>query len=158
MPFCPQCGTGNPDGARFCQSCGKPIPVPGSSPPGAAPAPGSYPPPGPASYPPLQSGYGVAGYAPQGGAMPARHKSPGAACALGLLWGFGAQAFYNGQTMKAVVQIVLNLLIMWPMLQFIGGGGATIVGLGVAAIFMADGYKIAKKINEGTPVGPWAFF
>ena len=26
MPFCPNCGTGNPDGARFCQSCGTAIP------------------------------------------------------------------------------------------------------------------------------------
>jgi hypothetical protein len=90
--------------------------------------------------------------------MPVRHKSPGTACALGLLWGFGAQAFYNGQTLKAVVQIVLNLLIMWPMLQATGGGGAMILGFGVAGIFMADGYKIARKINEGIPVGPWTFF
>lgn len=161
MPFCPQCGTGNPDGARFCQSCGKPMPAGGGAPPSAPappPPPPSYPPPGQAPYPPQQPNYGPAGYPPQAGAPPVRRKSPGAACALGLLWGFGAQAFYNGQPLKAVVQIVLNLLIMWPMLQYIGGGGAMFIGCGVAAIFMADGYKVAQKINAGVPVGPWTFF
>ena len=178
MPFCPRCGTGNPDAARFCQSCGKPLPVTGGAPAGASgpyappaagpasgpypqfggpPAQGPVPPPGSAPYPPGQPGYGVPGY-PPAGAMPARRKNPSTACALGLLWGFGGQAFYNGQNMKAVVQIIVNVLIMWPTLQATGGGGAMILGLGVAGIFMADGYKIAKKINEGVPVGPWTFF
>jgi TM2 domain-containing membrane protein YozV len=149
MPFCPQCGTNNPETARFCQSCGGAIPVVA---PQAAPQRGAAPPPPP---PPV---YGAPVYPPHGPAVTTRRKSPGAACALGLFWGFGAQAFYNGQPLKAVVQIILNLLIMWPMLQFMGGGGAWFVGLGVAVVFMADGYKIAQKINAGIPVGPWTFF
>lgn len=155
MPFCPQCGTNNPETARFCQSCGGAMPV---APPQAPASRGPAPPPQPS--PPA---YGAPSYAPptfphHGAAPTTRRKSPGAACALGLLWGFGAQAFYNGQPMKAVVQIILNLIIMWPMLRFMAGGGAWVVGLGVAAIFMADGYKIAQKINAGVPVGPWTFF
>jgi TM2 domain-containing membrane protein YozV len=146
MPFCPQCGTSNPDGARFCQSCGTAVPT-ATSPPAAASAPPVYPP-----------GYGQGAYPPQGAMAPVRRKSPGAAAALGLFWGFGAQAFYNGQPLKAVVQIVLNLLIMWPMLRFMGGGGAWTVGLAVAAVFMVDGYKVAQKINAGIPVGPWTSF
>ncbi len=155
MPYCPHCGTGNPEGARFCQACGKPLPAASGGPTASAPGPTSSP--GTAPYPPAQPGYGLPGYSPPG-AMPVRRKNPSTACALGLLWGFGAQAFYNGQNLKAVVQIIVNFLIMWPMIQATGGGGAVILGFGVAGIFMADGYKIAKKINEGIPVGPWTFF
>jgi TM2 domain-containing membrane protein YozV len=165
MPFCPQCGTGNPDGARFCQSCGTAIPVVGSPPPAGAASPpagqagpGLAPPPQPRYAQPSQPGYGGPGYPPPGGyAAPARRKNPGAAAALGLLWGFGAQAFYNGQPIKAVVQIVLNVIIMWPMLRALGPM-AWGVGLAVAAIFMVDGYKVAQKINTGVPVGPWTSF
>jgi hypothetical protein len=102
-------------------------------------------------------------YPPPGGyASPARRKNPTAAAALGLLWGLGGQAFYNGQWLKAVVQIVINFILVWPMVQgsaYTGGPGAAwFVGLGIAAIFMVDGYKVAQKINAGVPVGPWTFF
>lgn len=148
MPFCPSCGTGNPDGARFCQSCGTAIPA-------AAPPPAGGPAPLGGQVPPV---YGAPGHAPPPGyGAPARPKSPGAAAALGLLWGLGAQAFYNGQPMKAVAQIVLNLLIIWPMVQA-AGSGALILGLAIASIFMFDGYKVAQKINAGVPVGRWTFF
>lgn len=79
-----------------------------------------------------------------------------------MLWGFGAQAFYNGQPLKGVAQIVLNLLIMWPIVtsaaQTGGAGAGWFIGLGIAAIFMYDGYRVAQRINAGTPVGSWTFF
>ena len=40
MPFCVNCGAQNPDGARFCQSCGKSVTQavsPGQPPPAPAP-------------------------------------------------------------------------------------------------------------------------
>ena len=43
MPFCVNCGAQNRDGARFCESCGKPVTqlVAGTPPP---PTPGAYQP------------------------------------------------------------------------------------------------------------------
>jgi pSer/pThr/pTyr-binding forkhead associated (FHA) protein len=38
VPFCPQCGVDNPDGARFCDQCGAML-VPVNKPAAAAPAP-----------------------------------------------------------------------------------------------------------------------
>ena len=89
--ICARCGTANPDGNRFCQSCGNelaappPAPVmpvgpsaaspftqppPAYAPPPQAPPPASPPPPPPQSY---QSPY----YAPGAGAMqPAVHRTP----------------------------------------------------------------------------------
>ena len=39
MPFCPSCGTQNPDGYKFCLGCGVPNPE-GGAPPPLAPAAG----------------------------------------------------------------------------------------------------------------------
>ena len=151
MPFCPNCGTGNPDGARFCQSCGTAIPPIAPSPPSPGGAPGAA-----GQAPP---GYGLPGHRPPAAyGAPPRLKNPGVAAALGLLWGFGAQAFYTGQTMTAVVQFIINVLSLCPMRRFAGGGGAWFMGLAVAAVFMVDGYKVAQKVNAGSPVGPWTFF
>lgn len=47
MPFCVNCGAQNRDGARFCESCGKPVQqiVAGGTPaPTPSPAPGAYQP------------------------------------------------------------------------------------------------------------------
>jgi TM2 domain-containing membrane protein YozV len=89
-------------------------------------------------------------------------KNPRTAAALGLFWGFGAQAFYNGQPLKAVAQIIINFLFAWQLVQnaaYSGGPGAAwVIGLAIASIFMVDGYKVARKINAGVPVGPWTFF
>jgi TM2 domain-containing membrane protein YozV len=166
MPFCPKCGTSNPDGARFCQSCGAPVPaVTGSTAaPGAPPPPPPGPPPAaaPGQHGYGAPGYGAPGYPPPGAAAPIRRKNPNTAAAWGLLWGFGAQAFYNGQPMKAIAQILVNFLVVWRMIQsaaWTGGQGAAwFLGLAIAAIFMADGYRVAKKINAGVHVGPWTFF
>ncbi len=43
MPFCVNCGAQNPDGARFCQSCGKPVTqTVSSAQPPPAPAPQAF--------------------------------------------------------------------------------------------------------------------
>jgi hypothetical protein len=45
MPFCVNCGAQNPDGARFCEACGKPVTqVAGGTPPPPTPTPGAYQP------------------------------------------------------------------------------------------------------------------
>lgn len=155
MPFCSQCGSSNPEGARFCASCGEPL----SSPRAAAGAQaGDGPPP-----PPPHGAASRADWDAQQGApvsmSPAKRKNPTAAAAWGLLWGFGAQAFYNGQPVKAVAQIVFNLFVMWGFVfQTVHPDLAWPVGLAVAAVFMVDGYKVAIRINNGEEVGPWTSF
>jgi TM2 domain-containing membrane protein YozV len=159
MPFCPQCGASNPEGARFCQACGKPVPASAAAPaaPTAGPA-GSPPPPAPGYRPPPRA-YGAP---PGASGVTTRHRNPKTAAAWGILWGFGAQAFYNGQPLKGVAQIVVNFLFVWKMVQATGAtsgaGAAWFLGLAIAAIFMYDGYRVAQKHNAGVPVGPWTFF
>jgi len=54
VPFCPQCGVDNPDGARFCDQCGAML-VPVSK-PAATPAPVAPPVAAPAAAPATTSG------------------------------------------------------------------------------------------------------
>ncbi len=70
---CARCGTQNPDGNQFCQSCGTPLAVAAmqpSGPPTALPGPPAAPPPPPPGY---QSPY----YAPSAvGPQPPVHRTP----------------------------------------------------------------------------------
>ena len=96
---------------------------------------------------------------PPYGMAPAKRKSPGAAAALGLLWGFGAQAFYNGQAKKGIAQIIVNFFVMWGLVfRTLPPQMSWVVGLAVAAVFMYDGYKIAGRINAGEHIGPYQYF
>jgi zinc-ribbon domain len=74
---CARCGTQNPDGNRFCMSCGTPlVPAAQQAPVATAVAP---PPPSGAGYapPPPQPGYQSPYYAPQPGMpVPAVHRTP----------------------------------------------------------------------------------
>ena len=73
---CARCGTQNPDGNRFCTSCGTPlVPAAQQAPVATAVAP----PPPPAGYapPPPQPGYQSPYYAPQPGMPgPTVHRTP----------------------------------------------------------------------------------
>jgi hypothetical protein len=126
------------------------------------PAPGAAPPGGPSGYGAPPPGYGGPGHPAGGYGAPVRKKSPNTAAVLGIFWGIGAQAFYNGQPLKAVAQIVVNFLFVWNLVKAAawsgGPGAAWFLGLAIAAIFVFDGYKVAQKINAGVPVGPWTFF
>jgi hypothetical protein len=71
---CARCGAVNPDGNRFCQSCGTPLTATVPAPPpaqAAVPAQAAYasPPPAPAAY---QSPY----YVPTGAAQAPVHRTP----------------------------------------------------------------------------------
>src|SRR5579864_1412346 len=80
---CPQCGTVNPAGARFCRGCGLSLtqqlhqsgsltppgathPPGATPPPGAPPAPASTVPPATAAAPTVVQGPGQPGVPPQG--------------------------------------------------------------------------------------------
>lgn len=176
MPFCPQCGTKNADGARFCVACGATVAAPGAAPmppqpQQAAPPQGPYigpPPPAQQSYvPPPQGGYvpPPGGYAPPGyaGVPAAKKKSPMIAGLLGFfLAGFGAQAFYNGQMKKGLAQLavvwILWIVIVTPAAASGNTGFAWLLGLVIGGVAGYDGQKIAEKINAGVPVGEFAWF
>lgn len=191
MPFCPHCGAKNIDDARFCHSCGAAIPVvPAGAP--AQPPPAQPPviqPPPPAvvqapMVPPVAGQPPVVGYPPQylpqmgvpqpqvgWGPTPApaavvKRKSPVGAALLGFFLGaFGAQAFYNGQAKKGIVQlvgfwIIWLFLLPWP--QYYGDTSPTgirfLAGLIFAAACAFDGYKVAERRNSGQPVSEWGTF
>ncbi len=81
--------------------------------------------------------------------------SPGVALALGFIPGVGA--IYNGQVVKAMVQVlVFGSLI--AISDRVGGPMDTIFGLGAAAWYfymVIDSYQTAKAKQLGQPVEQW---
>ena len=119
MPYCSSCGSQVAEGVAFCPSCGAPIQKVAQAPPPQAPpaapayppqpgfgAPGQYPP----GYPP-QPGQYPPGYAPypQYGPMPGE-KSPIVALILSFIF-TGLGQFYNGETSKGVVFLLVAVLL-----------------------------------------------
>src|SRR2546423_12865237 len=90
---CANCGTQNPDGNKFCQSCGKPLaaaPVGSAAapPPAPTPAPTVIAGPMPGGAPMPGPGYQSPYYAPQPGQAVAVHRtSPG--LIIGIIGGPG---------------------------------------------------------------------
>lgn len=81
--------------------------------------------------------------------------SPGVALALGFIPGVGA--VYNGQIMKAVVQVLVfgSLIALGDK---VGGPMDTIFGLGAAAFYfymVIDSYQTAKRKQLGQPTEEW---
>lgn len=123
-------------GVVYCQDClARPM---GQAPAGVAAAVS----PGAATAP-----LPVPGYVPRPDA-----PNPGLACALGFIPGVGA--VYNGQYLKAFVQVVIFAFLIalanWANTDATG----TFAGLGIAAFYfymVIDSYHTAKLIRSGQP-------
>ncbi len=87
-------------------------------------------------------------YAPPAGHVP----SPGLALALGFIPGVGA--VYNGQYLKAFVQVVIFAFLI--AMENSGNGAVdTFFGLAIAAFYfymVIDSYRTAKQLEAGQPV------
>lgn len=80
--------------------------------------------------------------------------SPGTALALGFIPGVGA--IYNGQILKAIIQV----LIFGSLCALSGQSGnfGVIFGFGAAAFYcymVIDSYQVAKRKQLGEPVDEW---
>jgi hypothetical protein len=80
--------------------------------------------------------------------------SPGTGLALGFIPGVGA--IYNGQILKAIIQV----LIFGSLCALSGQSGnfSVIFGLGAAAFYcymVIDSYQVAKRKQLGEPVDEW---
>jgi hypothetical protein len=80
--------------------------------------------------------------------------SPGTALALGFIPGVGA--IYNGQILKAIIQV----LIFGSLCALSGQSGnfGVIFGLGAAAFYcymVIDSYQVAKHKQLGEPIDEW---
>jgi TM2 domain-containing membrane protein YozV len=87
-------------------------------------------------------------YGPTGG------PSPGLALALGFIPGVGA--IYNGQVIKAIVQVLIfaSLIAMADRADSVG----PLFGLGAAAFYfyiVIDSYQTAKRKQLGQPAEEW---
>lgn len=81
--------------------------------------------------------------------------SPGVALALGFIPGVGA--IYNGQVMKAMLQVLLFGTLI-ALGDRVGGPMDTIFGLGAAAFYfymVIDSYQTAKSKQLGQPAPEW---
>lgn len=135
---CPRCGTQNPDGNRFCLSCGNPLVAPPPAvavPVGAAPAspftqpPPAYVTPPPAAYAPPPGpppAYQTPYYTPQPGyAPPPVHRTP----------------------MLAIVGVVVALVLVMA-----GVGTVIAVGLSRSSNNQA-GVNTAGELSSPSPAG-----
>jgi len=80
---------------------------------------------------------------------------PGLALALGFIPGVGA--IYNGQVVKAMVQVLIFGSLI-AVADRVGGPMDTIFGLGAAAFYfymVIDSYQTAKSKQLGQPVQEW---
>jgi TM2 domain-containing membrane protein YozV len=87
--------------------------------------------------------------------QPGGGSSPGAALALGFIPGVGA--IYNGQIMKAIVQVLLFGSLI-ALSNRVHGPFGTIFGLGAAAFYfymVIDSYQTAKAKQLGQPAPEW---
>jgi hypothetical protein len=80
--------------------------------------------------------------------------SPGTALALGFIPGVGS--IYNGQILKAIIQV----LIFGSLCALSGQSGnfGVIFGLGAAAFYcymVIDSYQVAKRKQLGEPIDEW---
>ncbi|HET7100064.1 MAG TPA: DUF5668 domain-containing protein, partial [Terriglobia bacterium] len=81
--------------------------------------------------------------------------SPGVALALGFIPGVGA--IYNGQIVKAIVQVLL-FGSLWALSDRVHGPFELIFGLGTAAFYLymvIDSYQTAKAKQMGQPTPEW---
>lgn len=136
--FCRTCGRPLcPDDQReiygvvYCQEClARPL--------GAA---------APAATPP---GF-VPGIAPGPGVPVHGAPSPGIALLLGFIPGVGA--IYNGQYLKAFLQVVIFAFLI-AMSNSVGGPADVFFGLGIAGFYfymLIDSYHTAKQLQAGLP-------
>lgn len=87
--------------------------------------------------------------------VPGMGSSPGVALALGFIPGVGA--IYNGQVLKAIIQVLIfgSLIAVGDR---VGGPMETMFGLGAAAFYfymVIDSYQTAKRKALGQPVEEW---
>ncbi len=81
--------------------------------------------------------------------------SPGVALALGFIPGVGA--IYNGQVVKAIVQVLIFGSLI-AMSDRAGGAANTLFGLGAFAFYfymVIDSYQTAKRKALGQPAEEW---
>jgi TM2 domain-containing membrane protein YozV len=86
---------------------------------------------------------------------PVAGSAPGVALALGFIPGVGA--IYNGQVIKAIVQVLLFGSLI-ALSHRVGGPFGPIFGLGAAAFYfymVIDSYQTAKARQLGQPVPEW---
>jgi len=86
---------------------------------------------------------------------PSSGPNPGLALFLGFIPGVGA--IYNGQFMKAMVQVLIFGSLI-ALSNRVGGPFDTIFGLGAAAFYgymVIDSYQTAKRKLLGQPVEEW---
>lgn len=149
IAFCRNCGCGlcgedrrESQGLIYCPLClssaAATAPAAGDTPPNPATPPGSAPTPPP-----------IAGFTP--GAPGPLAPNPGLALALGFIPGVGA--IYNGQYLKAVLQIV----IFGALIALSNGAHSTapIFGIGAAAFYfymVLDSFRTARALSFGQPV------
>lgn len=83
---------------------------------------------------------------------------PGLALFLGFIPGVGA--IYNGQILKAIIQVLIFGSLI-ALSGRTGGGFGTIFGLGAAAFYfymVIDSYQTARHKQMGQPVEEWPGF
>ena len=81
--------------------------------------------------------------------------NPGVALALGFIPGVGA--IYNGQIVKAMVQVLLFASLI-GLANRVGGGIAPVFGLAAGAFYfymVIDSYQTAKARQLGQPMPEW---
>ncbi|MGH9326955.1 MAG: B-box zinc finger protein [Terriglobia bacterium] len=89
------------------------------------------------------------------GAPPNSDANPGLALFLGFIPGVGA--VYNGQVLKAIIQILIFGSLI-ALSNQTGEGFGTIFGLGAAAFYfymVIDSYQTARRKQLGQPVEEW---
>ncbi|HXR97322.1 MAG TPA: DUF5668 domain-containing protein [Terriglobales bacterium] len=133
--FCRTCGRPlNPEeqrdiyGVIYCQDCLLRPPAPAAQVPGAAVPPAGYP---------------ANPHAP----------NPGIALCLGFIPGVGA--IYNGQYLKAFVQVVVFCFLIAMANSSNNDTIGVFTGLGIAAFYfymVIDSYRSARAIQSGIPV------
>jgi TM2 domain-containing membrane protein YozV len=86
---------------------------------------------------------------------PQTGPSPGVALALGFIPGVGS--IYNGQIVKAMIQVLIFGSLI-ALSDRVGGPMNTIFGLGAAAFYfymVIDSYQTAKAKQLGQPTSEW---